>query len=388
MSSELTAPAELLDPCRMQLTSADALELMPRCERAVDQYPYRPSLLYSIAVLCLQFGYIDLWHHYTRLAFSLPHCTYQDLVFRGQAKIRLNDWSGWVDREARMYSPLEFIIWEPYARDIQWTTKMWDGAERIDDLTLAVIVDGGFGDCFQMLRYVPALVGAAAKVVLAVSRECLTFVQHVVGSAAQVIPLDAIPFMSFDRYVWLMSLPAIRGLLPPFVASTAPNPIRSADRRDDRLRIGVCWSGHSNHPTTLFDRNRNLLLVDLAPLLRRDDATCVSLQVGPWTYEAAQYPRLRPPPTPLITFTDTANVIAGLDCVVTCDTGIAHLAGVLGVPAFVLVTCMADFRWGLEDTTPWYPSVRLIRQRARGDWPGVVHKLMMYLERRELPKLA
>jgi hypothetical protein len=375
------ASASLLDPCRSRLTRAHACELVPRLEKAIAHYPCTPPLVYSIGHWCLQFGYIDLWHHYTNMAFSLPHHTYRDLVFRGQAKIRLDDWSGWRDREARLFD----TPWEAYARDIQWTIKMWDGAERIDNLTLAVIVDGGFGDCFQMLRYVPELTGVAAKVVLAVSPECLTFVRHAVGNAVAVIARDTLPFVSFQRYVWLMSLPAIRGSLPPFIARPSPNPIRPGDSSDDRLRIGVCWAGTSLHPTSPFDRDRSILLAELAPVLRRDDAHCFSLQVGRWAYEAARYPRLQPSPTPLVTFMDTANVIAGLDCVVTCDTGTAHLAGIIGAPTFLLVTCAADFRWGMDDTTPWYPSTRLIRQRARGDWTGVVGQLMDYLDARALP---
>jgi hypothetical protein len=379
----LTAPIALLDACRSRVSAAHGVELLPRLGKALERYPYAPPLLYSMGMLCLQFGYSDLWDHYTRLGFVLPHLTWQDLVHRGEAKIRLGDWSGWRDREARVFNPREFTVWEPYARDIQWTTKAWDGLERIDDLTLAVIVDGGFGDCFQMLRYVTEIAALAARVVLAVSPSCLAVVQHNLGRAVTVISRDALPFASFQRYVWVMSLPAIRGSIPPFAAFTTPGTIQSAEAGDDRLRIGVCWAGDSNHPTTHFDRSRSILLGDLAPLLGRDDARCFSLQVGPWVYDAAHYPRLLPPPTPLITFTDTANVIAGLDCVVTSDTAIAHLAGMLGVPTFLLLTCAGEFRWGMDDTTPWYPSLRLIRQPTRGDWPGVVRQLMRYVDRRE-----
>jgi hypothetical protein len=376
-----TTPASLLDTCRNRITSAHAIELLPRLNKALERYPHTPALLYSMALVCLQFGYIDLWHCYTRMAFLLPHRTYRDLVHRGETKIRLDDWSGWVDREARVFN----TVWEPYARDIQWTTKEWDGREAIDDLSLVVILDGGFGDCFQMLRYIPGLAHVAAKVVLAVPPQCLTLVHHIVGHVVVVISRDALAFTSFQRYVWLMSLPAVRGSPPPFAKVTAPNPIRPAGGGDDRLRIGVCWAGVSNHPTTYFDRDRSILLADLAPLLRREDALCFSLQVGPWAYAATQYHRLLPPTTPLMTFTDTANVVSGLDCVVTTDTGIAHLAGLLGVPTFLLVTCAADYRWGMSDTTLWYPSMRLIRQQGRGDWPGVVRQLMVYLDRGELP---
>jgi hypothetical protein len=332
-----------------------------------------------MGMVCLQFGYFDLWTHYTRMAFGLPHVSPQDVLYRAEAKIRLDDWSGWVDREARCFNPREATHWEPYARQVQWTTKMWNGEEDITGMTILVMTDGGFGDLFQMLRYIPALARVAGAVILTVPLECVTFVRSVVGQVATIITPDDLNAMSVERYTWLMSLAATFGPLARFEPFRAPCPALRV-RSTESLRIGVCWAGISNSPSNNEDPHRSLSLDDLAPVLTRQDVCCHSLQVGSWASEAVRYPSLRQPAVPLTTFADTANMIAGLDCVITIDTSVAHLAGILGASTFLLLHLAGDFRWGTDDFTPWYPSMRIIRQRARSDWAGVVARLMAHVD--------
>jgi hypothetical protein len=370
------ASTELLDPCRERVSDADAAELLPRFARALARYPVTPPLLYSLGIVSLQFGYRDLWRHYTSMAFSLPHSSYQDVLFRAEAKIRLDDWSGWVDREARLFNPRETTLWAPYARAIQWTTKAWRGDEHITGKSILVITDGGFGDCFQMIRYIPTLAQLAGKVIITVDPQCLVLAQAVIGRWATVITPAGLASVTIDRYTWLMSLAAIFGSIPPFEPFEAPHPDRLEAANGRPPRIGICWSGISNHPSSITDRDRSISLEDLAPLLWREDLWCYSLQVGRWAADAAKYPRLRSPATSLETFAETANVIAGLDAVVSVDTSVAHLAASLGVTTFLLLHCAGDFRWGMDDTTPWYPTMRMIRQPARSDWNTVVTRLM------------
>jgi hypothetical protein len=376
----MTLQSELLDHCRERVTDAHASELLPRFAKAVERYPVAPPLLYTMGMVCLQFGYFDLWTLYTRMAFELPHVSHQDVLFRAEAKIRLDDWSGWVDREARCFNPRETAHWEPYARQVQWATQRWNGEEDITHKTILVITDGGFGDLFQMLRYIPSLASVAGAVILTVPLECRAYVQFAIGHRATVISADDVPAMSFERYTWLMSLAAILGPLSPFQPFDAPHPLRRIGSIDARPRIGICWAGVSNAPYNTRDPHRSLSLDDLAPVLSRTDVRCYSLQVGYWASDAERYPILRQPPVSLVTFVDTANVIAGLDCVVTVDTSVAHLAGILGVPTFLLLHLAGDFRWGTTGFTPWYPSMHIIRQRARTDWAGVIRRLMAHLD--------
>jgi hypothetical protein len=374
VSRDMEPSGALLDPCREHISAADAVD------KAIARYPLGPPLLYSMGVVCLQFGYVELWKHYTAMAFALPHASHQDVLLRGEAKIRLDDWSGWVDREARLYNPRELTLWVRYARDIQWTRKAWFGDEVIADKTILVITDGGFGDCIQMLRFIPVLAALAGKVIVAVYPECVALARAVVGHVATVTTPADLPGERFDRYTWLMSLAAIFGSLPPFDAFRAPVPMRRAAIGERLPRIGVCWAGHSNQPSSATDRDRSICLDDLAPLLAREDLDFYSLQVGRWASDAARYPRVVSLGVSLTTFAETANVMSGLDAVISVDTSVVHLAGNVGVPTFLLLHCGGDFRWGMHETTPWYPTMRIIRQPTRSDWSSVVNRLITYVD--------
>jgi hypothetical protein len=118
----------------------------------------------------------------------------------------------------------------------------------------------------------------------------------------------------------------------------------------------------------------------LAPLFRLDDTTWYSLQVGDREADATDCRSIYRPDPPLNTFADTAAVIAQLDYVVTVDTAVAHLAGSLGVPTYLLLPTAATWRWGLANDTAWYPTMRLIRQQKPGDWTGAIHELLERLK--------
>jgi hypothetical protein len=118
----------------------------------------------------------------------------------------------------------------------------------------------------------------------------------------------------------------------------------------------------------------------IAPLLARTDIEWHTLQVGERAVEADRYPSLVRPWPPLITFGDTADLIAELDMVVAVDTAVGHLAGCLGAPTYLMLPFCSEYRWGLEDRTPWYPSMQLVRQPAAGDWAGAVVRLQQLLD--------
>jgi hypothetical protein len=370
----------LLDECIRRLSPSDAAMLMPRFRSALERYALAPPLLYSIATLCLQYGYTELWEYYDRLAFTLPHVAHEDFYFRAQAKIRRGDWSGWADREARLISPHEATIWQPHFREMQWTTRAWDGKESIQGKVLLVVADGGFGDCLQMLRYVPHLAALAGSLLIAVRPEMRSLVQSNFGHLVTVTSIDEPPSIPFQRYVWLMSLPALIGFIPRFKPLCPPSPLCLDGLPADGLRVGLCWAGTSHHPNDRDDNLRSLTLDDLTPFFGLEYVRWYSLQVGRWASNAADHPNIVQPPMPISTFAESANLVAALDCVVTIDTSVAHLAGSLGVPTLVLLTWLPEFRWGLaSETTAWYPSLRLLRQSSPGDWPGVVSRVLARL---------
>ncbi|CAN7365661.1 hypothetical protein LJR219_002157 [Phenylobacterium sp. LjRoot219] len=222
------------------------------------------------------------------------------------------------------------------------TIPEWRG-EPLAGKRLLVWQEQGFGDQLQMARFVPLLDADA------VSFACLAPLSRLLGQLCPTVPrLGEIPGR-FDYWVSSMSLPgrlnATLDDLPP------PAPLTAAPRRVGG--VGVCWKAGE-----ATNRGRSLTPDQAQDLLAL--AGAVSLQ---------------PEDSGAADFQETAEIIAGLDAVVTVDTAVAHLAGSLGKPTFVLLPHRSDWRW-LRDRTdsPWYPSLRLIRQPEPGDWTSAIEQ--------------
>jgi hypothetical protein len=254
---------------------------------------------------------------------------------------------------------------------------------------LLVWPEQGLGDQLQFVRFLPRVKELGSTVVLACAAPLQALFRQCVPAADEIVVIDT-PYSACDLQVPLMSLPFVLGLgseldaaLVPYLRAEgeAPAPIASAlPARSSTLNIGVVWAGQPKHQN---DRNRSLALDTLAPLFSVPGTRWYSLQKG----DAAES-QLEPVNdalrmnggTPLVPlgplfgdFTDTAHVVARLDLVITVDTGVAHLAGALGVPTWVMLPFIPDWRWqvGREDS-PWYPSTRLFRQERARDWSSVV----------------
>lgn len=193
----------------------------------------------------------------------------------------------------------------------------------------------------------------------------------------EVVPLAGrqSPATPFDCHVHLMSLPLLAGRAPdqipcdvPYLRVDAPAPRRAAAG----LRVGVCWAGSPTHPQ---DLQRSMAPEFLAPLARLPGVTLVSLQKPSrdWPALPGLDRFLQAPPQPLSDFMSTARAIAGLDLVISVDTAVAHLAGALGRPVWLLLCSAGEWRWlvGRGDS-PWYPTLRIFRQRRLGAWADLV----------------
>ena len=144
---------------------------------------------------------------------------------------------------------------------------------------------------------------------------------------------------------------------------------------DARLKVGIVWAGNVKP-----DAARTCPLENLAPLAQFTEVAFFSLQKGEAAAEASSPPggmRLTSLSDELKDFADTAAAMQNMDLILTIDTAAAHLAGALGRPTWTMLPYVADWRW-LEDRadSPWYPTMRLFRQRSRGDWPGVVAQII------------
>ena len=266
---------------------------------------------------------------------------------------------------------------------------VWAG-QALRGRTILVRAEQGVGDTIQFIRYAPMLKALGATVQLGVFAGLEDLFRGEEGVDQVLGPNDAVP--NFDFYAHMMSLPLIFGTtlesIPHEVPYLHAEPARRERwaqqlRGDPRLTVGIVWAGS---PTHVRDRYRSLSLRQLAPLAEVKGIRWVSLQKG----EAAGEAEAPPPGLPLMNlgpaladFRDTAAVIDQLDLVLCVDTAVAHLAGALGKPVWVMLPKPADWRWleGREDS-PWYPTMRLFRQSRRGEWDDVVERVKVALQER------
>jgi hypothetical protein len=339
--------------------------------------PNDPIYWYTIAQECRSQGDVAGWREATDKALELPHRTPQQRYCRAWSKLAMGEWSGWSDYESRVFLPDNLPQPLRFVDKIRWTHSVWDGTDDLHDKTVLVVPEQGIGDAIQMLRYLPVLAERAGAVIAAVYPRLVPLVQYNFGDRLTVAIDGVNKPLAFDYYVYSMSLPSALGGLPPFVPLRAPGRRPPLPRRTRRVRAGICWAGNPDYPD---DESRSMPVARIVPLLARRDIEWHSLQVGGRALDADGYPAMRRPWPPLFNFGDTADFLAELDLVVTVDTAVGHLAGSLGVPTFLLLSHCPDHRWGMGDRTPWYPTMRVLRQREAGDWDTVIATLQLLLD--------
>jgi tetratricopeptide (TPR) repeat protein len=264
---------------------------------------------------------------------------------------------------------------------------LWLGSSELAGKTILLHAEQGFGDTLQFCRYVPLVAARGARVVLEVQRP----LQHVMRSlegAAEVISRGE-PLPDFDLHCPLLSLPlALRTVLDTIPARTpylAPPGDRARAWRDrfaahEKRRIGLVWAGNPRKELpgcNRIDVLRSMEFAQLAPLLEVPGCEFYSLQKGDdaaaqlrdsiWREQVVDWTG------DLQDFSDTAALIDNLDLVIAVDTAVAHLAGALNKPFWLLNRYNTCWRWLLDrKDSPWYPSARLFRQDAARQWDGVV----------------
>ena len=305
---------------------------------------------------------------------------------RAWALLSLGDYErGWPEHEWRSKS----ARW--LAPPPRTSAPLWLGERECADRRLLVLSEQGTGDTVQYLRYVPLLAACGAKVMLelprALERLCAPFRKHA------TLVFDDEPLPRHDLYCPIASLPLAFGTRVETVPAQIPyieaDPAIVARWREtiapapETLRAGLVWAGN---PRQGSEARRGIGLAHCLPLLEVPNVRWFSLQVGERASDPARLARspVVDLSADLTDFAETAAAIANLDLVITTDTAVAHLAGAMGKPVWVLLMFAADWRWlrGRDDS-PWYPSARLFRQESPGDWGGVIDRA-----KRELTQLA
>jgi tetratricopeptide (TPR) repeat protein len=259
--------------------------------------------------------------------------------------------------------------------------KPWEG-ESLAGRHIYVQAEQGFGDTLQFARYVPLLAARAGKVTLRVHQQLATLLREslpgieVLGDRGDPAPYqcDAV----------LLSLPRIfRTRLETIPAQTPylRAPAEALGRWNKKLaslpglKVGLVWAGNPEH---VNDMRRSLDLDRLAPILDVPGVSFVSLQVGPRAADLKKHRErkivdLAPD---LTDFVETAAAVSALDLVITVDTSVCHLVGAIGKPVWVLLPWVTDWRWlQSREDNPWYPTMRLFRQKRGEDWPGILARL-------------
>jgi Flp pilus assembly protein TadD len=286
---------------------------------------------------------------------------------------RLRD--GYRDYHAMMLTPARTHQYR-YARSGK---PRWTG-EPLGGRRLLLAQEQGHGDMIQMLRFVPLLDGLEGSLALEIKAPLERLVARSFPDIRLVVDRGTIADVNgFDVHLPMMQLPAVLGVdidtIPAAAPYLAPDAARVAALRasfagDERRTVGIAWRGNPEHSG---DSRRSTTLADWAPLAQVPGLRFVSLQFDAAAAELAAAPfPLAPPPRAIADFDDAAALAAAVDAVVTVDTVTAHLAGALARPGYVALPRDADYRWMLDrDDTPWYPSLRLVRQTVAGDWEPV-----------------
>ncbi|MGQ9368582.1 tetratricopeptide repeat protein [Azospirillum sp. ST 5-10] len=239
---------------------------------------------------------------------------------------------------------------------------VWDGAAT-DGRTIALMAEQGIGDTIQFVRYAALLAERGARVVV----NCQPSLARLLRTADGVAEVVVGRLRHFDAAEMMMSLPARFGTTPDTIPAAVPYlrpPAEPAVIVPDRgkPRVGVVWAGNPRH---LRDGWRSIPFPTFSRLLDVPGVDFYALQKGDPVGDS----RLVELGSALSDFAATASVIAQLDLVIAVDTSVAHLAGALGKPVWILLAAQADWRWLSDRTdTPWYPTARLFRQRKLGEW--------------------
>ena len=268
-----------------------------------------------------------------------------------------------------------------------YTQPRWTGQDVKDKIVL-VLGEQGHGDNLQFVRFVGDIISRGAKVILVVNENLKPLFDSATQSFEVITP-DA-PMPEFDFWIPIMSIPAVIGTTLENLASvqyylTANTQIQQAWQKvlgaKHRLRVGFCWSGRRD---TWINRHKGMPFETMLALIKQNPTyEWINLQADCTPEEEAQLVAagVCAYPGTIKNFADTAGLLMNLDVVLSVDTAVAHLAGALGRPVWVMLSQFAlDWRWLLDrDSSPWYSTARLFRQPKMGDWQSVTDKIHKYL---------
>ena len=259
----------------------------------------------------------------------------------------------------------------------------WDGS-LLNGKKILVISEQGFGDNIQFIRYLPLIKEKGGEIIL----ECKKEIEKLFNDSFEINRvieknLEVVPDVEFDVYIHLMDLPSIFNTnlinIPnkfPYLKADSGLVINFKEKinkiSNGKFKIGIIWSGNPNQEN---DKNRSASFDNFKLLKKIPGVVLFSLQKG----EAAGQlddPDIIDLSNNIANFADTAAIIENMDLIVSVDTSVTHLAGAMGKQTWVLLAHKADWRWLIDrHDSPWYPSVKLFRQKNPGDWDNLLNEV-------------
>ncbi len=308
--------------------------------------------------------------HYEQALIAQPH--YAEARWaKGVTKLMLGEYlEGWALYEARWqatsfgHAPRNF------------PQPQWDGTS-LSGKTILVHAEQGFGDTIQFCRYVPLLTAQGAKVILLAQPELKSLLQA-------SLPCDVFApgekISKFDTHCALLSLPHLMRTTLETIPNATPYLTPPSDKiarwsallgQKQRLRIGLTWSGRRTH---IDDQRRSITLETLRPIFALNaEFHALQTEISDADRKTLAQTQIRRFDLENRDFGDAAAHIAAMDVVISVDTSLAHLAGALNKPTWIMLAYKSDFRWMMSRTdSPWYPTARLFRQLHKNDWADVI----------------
>lgn len=283
---------------------------------------------------------------------------------------------GWREHESR------WVFEELHLRRRNFRAPLWRG-EPLNGKTILLHAEQGLGDTIQFARFVPLVAARGGRVILEVQPPLLRLLQSLPG-VDSILPRGA-ELPAFDCHCPLMSLPLALGTtletIPSAEGYLSAEPEPHCVAPSENLRVGIAWAGNPQHKG---DATRSMPLEALAPLAGVPGLSLISLQKGAGIEQLAPLKDRLPIQDAASAHADmleTAALVRALDLVLSVDTSIAHLAGAMAKPVWIMLPWIADWRWMEERSdSPWYRSARLFRQSVAGDWGSVADQIAAALQ--------
>ncbi len=346
-------------------------------ERGIEFLPTDPLIRYNYAIgLAERFLFDEALIQYKKAIQFEPN--FSSARFNlGLLNLQLGNYEeGWAGYEWRFqHVPVFQQFKERFADKPEWKGEFLENGE---EKTILVYNEQGAGDAIQFVRYLPKIKELGFRVILEVAHELVDLLAQCEG-VDQIIPLRPKKMPEYDYHVSICSLPHVLNISKPMWDGVYVKPTGSINLESykDCKRVGICWAGNPVHRQ---DKERSCYLKDFKHINDIYDVKLFSLQkdlrsrfwAGQGVVDLTEDCKdmgVVDMSDMLIDFNYTAAIMKCMDFIVTVDSAVAHLAGAMGLPCYLILSHLSEFRWGVNgDNTPWYPSVKLVRQLEPGDY--------------------